>query len=161
MTPRWVSTAPPQALAALERALARWVGTPYRVGQQCAGAGVDCVRFVAAVLDDVMGRVTPIETLPQDAALHARASAIAAMHRIRRLYEPVALVEDGTLEPGDLLVTAPPGGGPGHALIAGPRRWELWESTLDGVHRTGLGALTAGRWSLRYVYRPGDKTGWR
>lgn len=162
----WKDLPHPAAKAALERALARWDGTPYRVGQQApavdgVGGGVDCVRFVCAVLDELLGRRTPITTLPQDAALHARESAIAAMHQIRKLYLPNEPVEDGTVEPGDLLITAPPGGGPGHALIAGPRRWELWHATGLCVHRTGLGGLRSAGWDLRYVFRPGTKAEWR
>lgn len=157
---RWVS-APASVLAALERAIGRWQGTPYRVGQQTPGMGVDCVRFVCGVLDDVTGRQTPIETLPQDAAMHARTSAILAMKRIKQLYQPNAEVHDGTIESGDLLITALPGGGPGHVLIAGAKPWHLWESTATGVRRTGLGGLTTGAaQQLHYVYRITNKGTW-
>lgn len=148
----------PHAEAALERALAPWLGTPYRVGQQAPGVGVDCVRFVCAVLDSVTKKRTPIHTLPQDAALHARTSAILAMKKIKRLYEPNEEATDGAIESGDLLITAHPGGGPGHVLIAGAKPWHLWESTMDGVHRTGLGGLAPMR--LDYVYRPKHKERW-
>lgn len=158
MTPRWIDRLTPEARVALERPLLAWERTPYRSGQQARGAGVDCVRFVCAILDELFGKTTPIETLPQDAALHARATAILVMKKIRQLYQPAERVTDGTLEPGDVLVTSRPGGGPGHALIAGPRRWELWESTLDGVHRTGLGGLAD--WQLEHVFRPSDKASW-
>jgi len=147
--------------AALERAIGKWQGTPYRVGQQSPGVGVDCVRFVCAVLDDVTGRTTPIETLPQDASMHARTSAILTMKKIKQLYMPNAEVADGTIEAGDLLITAPEGGGPGHVLIAGPKPWHLWESTATGVRRTGLGGLTTGAAQrLQYVYRITNKDTW-
>jgi cell wall-associated NlpC family hydrolase len=160
--PRWVDTLTTEARAALDAALRSWDGTPYLPGQQAKGpkGGVDCVRFVAAVLDELYGKVTPIETLPQDAALHARATAVLAMKRIITLYRPNERVADDTIEPGDVLVTSQPGGGPGHALIAGPRRWTLWESTLDGVHFTGWGGIVAAGYRLEAVYRPQLKASW-
>jgi hypothetical protein len=111
--PRW-RCLPPQILAQQQRLgaiLLRWEGTPYRPGQQKEKAGVDCVRFVAAVLDELRGTSTPIETLPPDAAMHTREGAIASMLNIKRAFMPCELVGDNSLEPGDVLVTGPPGGG--------------------------------------------------
>jgi cell wall-associated NlpC family hydrolase len=151
----------PEPTAALARALARWDGTPYVPGAQARGAGVDCVRFVAAVLDELRRRVTPIETLPNDAALHAPGPARAAMLRLRRAYGPSALVHDDSLEPGDVVVTGVEGGGPGHALIAGDRPNVLWESPGQGVRRVGLSALRRAGVVVFAVYRPTDKPSWR
>jgi cell wall-associated NlpC family hydrolase len=160
--PRWIDRLTPQASAALEAALCAWEGTPYLAGQQARGpkGGVDCVRFVCGVLDELQNKRTPVHTLPQDAALHARATAVLAMKKIITLYRPNDRVTDGTLEPGDILVTSREGGGPGHALIAGARRWTLWESTLDGVHYTGWAGITASGHRLEAVYRPADKARW-
>jgi cell wall-associated NlpC family hydrolase len=152
----------PLTLPALERVLLSWEGTPYMVGQQAKGAGVDCVRFVAGVLDELRGRATPVATLPNDAALHNRAGAVAAMRRILELQRPWVPVEDGTVEPGDVLVWAPRGGGPGHATIAGGERFVLWESSVSGVRRTAIGAmLVHGAWAFSGAFRPTDKTSWR
>jgi cell wall-associated NlpC family hydrolase len=158
--PTWRDPLTPAARAALEAALHGWLGTPYLAGQQGKGQGVDCVRFVAAVLDELYGRATPIKTLPQDAALHARATAVLAMKKFLTLYQPNERVTDGTIEPGDVLVTSREGGGPGHAMIAGPRRWTLWESTLDGVHYTGWAGITAAGHRLEAIYRPSLKASW-
>lgn len=149
-----------EARAALAAALLPWEGTPYLVGQQTRGAGVDCVRFVCGVLDELYGKKTPIETLPQDAALHVPGRATVAMGRIWKLYQPNIEVLDGTIEPGDILITGRLGAGPGHAMIAGPRRWILWESTNDGVHYTGLGGIAASGHVLSHVFRPLNKRKW-
>ncbi|MCZ2418680.1 MAG: hypothetical protein LC123_02395 [Burkholderiales bacterium] len=161
--PEWRALPYPEAVAALDRAIEKWRGTPYRVGQQAPGKGVDCVRFVCGVLDDVTGRRTPIRTLPNDASMHARDSAVATMHHIRKLYLPNDVVTDGTIEPGDLIVTAPIGksGGPGHAIIAGTKPWHLWESTLEGVRRIGLSGVTTEHYRIAAVYRIANKDTWR
>jgi cell wall-associated NlpC family hydrolase len=126
--------------ARLDTALRAWEGTPYMAGQQKESAGVDCVRFVAAVMDDLLRRPrTPIATLPADAALHDRDGAIAAMKRLRLAFMPNRFLEDGELlEPGDIVVTGPSAGGPGHAMIVGARRSTLWHATRLGVQWTGL-----------------------
>lgn len=137
--------------------LEKWRGTPYMAGQQCLGAGVDCVRFVAAVLDELYHRApVPIATLPPDAALHSREGAIAGMKRIRELYMPNDAIEDGSIEPGDVLVTGPRNGGPGHAMIVGPRPSELWHAAGDAVHMSGLGF--AGETKVFRVYRMRDRS---
>lgn len=136
-------TGPPFTLARLfearlEQVLRSWEGTPYMAGQQLRGVGVDCVRFVAAVLDELLGRApTPIETLPPDASLHNRVGAICGMRAIRKRFMPNAPVQDGPLEPGDIVVTGPVSGGPGHAMIVGSSR-VLWHSSARSVHWTGL-----------------------
>lgn len=126
--------------ARLEAALVSWEGTPYMRGQQLRGVGVDCVRFVAAVMDEVLGRPrTPIETLPDDAALHDRVGAICGMKRLRKLFwpnKPIPL--DAPLEPGDIVVTGPENGGPGHGMIVGARPNTIWHSSGTSVHWTGL-----------------------
>lgn len=157
--------------ARLEAILRSWEGTPYLPGQQKERVGVDCVRFVCAVLDDVRGTPrTPIETLPQDAAMHNRTSAILAMKKINALYRPNVQafsrldtpLEEVVVEPGDVVVCAPEGGGPGHVMLAGARPYELWESSGTGVRRVGLGGLLLdrGQWRLHYVYRITNKQEW-
>lgn len=119
--------------------LAGWKGTPYRSGQQCKGYGVDCVRFVCAVLDELEGKSRGFKTLPPDAALHAPEVARLVMRRIMRTFWPWDSVLDGTAEPGDVLVAGPRHGGPGHAIIVGPTRNTLWEATYPRVRQTGWG----------------------
>ncbi len=149
--------------ARLQRILESWEGTPYFPGQQMKGAGVDCVRFVCAVLDELYGyKRVEIPDLPGDIAMHARDTAIAAMRYVMKLYEPNVPVLDGILEPGDILVVAPPNGGPGHAMIVGAQQNELWHSTDRRVQMTGIGFLqekTHG-WKLYGAYRALDRERW-
>lgn len=151
------------AQARLERILDSWEGTAYVPGQQMKGAGVDCVRFVCAVLDELYGfKRVPLPELPADLALHQRNTAIAAMRYIIGLYEPNVSVEDGRLEPGDILVVAQKGGGPGHAMIVGARKNELWHSNSRRVQMTGIGFLgeEGHGYKLYGVYRLLDRERW-
>lgn len=151
------------AQARLQRILEAWEGTPYVPGQQMKGAGVDCVRFVCAVLDELYGfSRSKIEDLPGDIALHSRGTAVAAMKLIMSIYEPNMSIDDGSLEPGDILVVAPPAGGPGHAMIVGGRENELWHSTQHRVQMTGIGFITAAYhgWRLFGAYRACDRERW-
>lgn len=144
----------------LEGILDSWYETPYMMGAQVKGVGVDCVRFVCAVLDELYGfKRSPVPELPQDIAMHRRDTAIAAMKFILRLYEPNVPVEDGILEPGDVLAVAPPGGGPGHAMIVGARENEVWHSTGRRVQRTGI-ALPLNGWTVHGAYRATDRERW-
>lgn len=129
------------AQARLAQVLASWDGTPYFAGQRCKGVGVDCIRFVVAVLDELAGTRTVVRVLPGDVAHHAPALAFEALSRQLGLM-PCSPVLDGVLEPGDVVATGPLDGGPGHALIVGPERLQAWHAADgQGVCRTGLGVL--------------------
>lgn len=128
----------PAWAARVEEVCERWEGTPYREGNQRCGAGVDCVRFVAAVADELRGTSTPLPVLPADRAFHDPQGARAAMRTMIRALG-ARKVSNGLLRPGDGLVTAPPGGGPGHAMIAGGRRYLYHAVRGSSVVRTGLG----------------------
>ena len=132
---------PALATARLEEILLSWRGTPYREGQQCKGYGADCVRFVCAVLDELDGDYRKFKTLPSDASLHSPESARASMKQIMKIFMPHLPVKDNTAEPGDILITGPKRGGPGHAMIVGFRRNTLWEATSPRIHQVG--------WSLK------------
>jgi hypothetical protein len=129
------------AQARLAEVLASWDGTPYMLGQRCKGVGVDCIRFVVAVIDELAGTTTRVRVLPGDVAHHAPAVAFDALARVLELV-PSAPVLEGPLEPGDVVVTGPLKGGPGHALIVGVDGLSGWHATQpQGVCRTGLGVL--------------------
>jgi len=137
-----------------------WEGTPYREGDQVQGVGVDCVRFVCAVLDEMYGfrRELP-RNLPADRALHDPEGAKAAMRQLLRLYPSTEIAPDQAVEPGDILVMAPSGGGPGHAMIAGPDPNELWHvEPSAGVCYTGHGLMDM---TLHAIYRPHGKESWQ
>ena len=126
----WEPHPDPEASAALARVLASWDRTPYMAGQQCKKAGVDCVRFVCGCLDELAGIVTPIHTIPPDTCFHDPETAHAAADKIRSLYLPVQDVdfEREKVRPGDVLITGPVKGGPGHAMIVGPEPNTVWHS---------------------------------
>jgi hypothetical protein len=139
----------------LGQILDSWKGTPYCAGARVKGkqGGVDCVRFVCAVLDEFLERPqSPLESLPPDSAMHNREGAIGVVKRIVRLYEPVQVIEDRTVRPGDVGVVGHPMGGPGHAMIAGVVRNTLWQSSAGCVHFTGLGLVPVQQKVFR-VYR--------
>lgn len=137
--------------------LASWEGTPYAPGMQQKGMGTDCVRFVCGVLDELVGvwPYRPLETLPHDAAVNNRKGAINAMRTIRKLYD-FERVRDGIVEPGDVIVTGPPRGGPGHAMIVGHQRNTVWHAAAGKVHWTGLG-FVMGCMTVFAVYRLKDR----
>jgi hypothetical protein len=137
----WRTLESGQALARLAAVLAPWEGTPYAPGQQCRGVGVDCVRFVIAVLDELTGKQTAIRTLPPDSSVHNPAAARERMELISQAYAPYLEVTDGVVEPGDILVTGPLHGGPGHVMIVGNQRNVLWHATAPRVQKTGFRAF--------------------
>lgn len=147
------------AMEAVSRAVRRWARTPYMAGQATPQAGVDCVRFVCCVLDDLEGQKVEIERLPQDMALHDRESAIAALRTIMRLYPTFEQVDDGYAEPGDVVIVGHVAGGPGHALIVGPRRNTMWHAAPSGVDTVGW-ALEADWQALKTVFRCTNKARW-
>lgn len=140
----------------LARVLASWEGTPYAAGQGHRGVGGDCVRATVAILSEWMRwPLVPLDTLPPDASLHSRQGAMRGLHRIRRALPPhVRLRGDAKrrAQPGDVLVTGPLLGGPGHAIIVGPRENTLWQATHAGFLMSGW-ALPASHVRLFAVLR--------
>lgn len=146
----------------IREVLESWRGTRYCPGQQQKGVAVDCVRFATGVVDELYGgERAPIETLPPDAALHSKRSAVAAMRRIRRLYEPLTRVVHGQLQPMDLVVTGERSGGPGHLLMVGWRPRTMWETGRQAVQQIGweIGRSEGSRPVFR-VYRLGFRFLW-
>lgn len=163
---RWQHVSNPNG-AAIEQRIAAvldaWRDTPYRIGNQVRGEGVDCVRYVTGVLDDLVGyRRVPLASLPDDACLHSREGAFAAMREILRIYHELAPVEGDDIEPADILVVGPRGGGPGHAMIVGSQPNTIWHAGVERVHATGMTApgeyefFGVYRWSSRGDWLPGD-----
>lgn len=146
-------------LKRLERVLLSWEETPYAPGQQRKGSGVDCIRFGCAVLDEMYRR--PLTDLPPraaDASMHDRDGAFAVMRQIMRRYPDHITVEDGFVEPGDVLVVGPRDGGPGHMMIVGHQPGTCWQASADRVHFTGLSLPTGA--TLFRVFRFVDRETW-
>lgn len=147
------------AMEAVQKAIGVWRGTRYMAGQSTPGAGVDCVRFICGVFDALEDVSTPVERLPQDTALHAPATAWAALRAIISRYENAEQVDDGFAEPGDAIIVGHERGGPGHCLIVGSRRNTLWHATPRGVDVSGWG-LDSEWQTLKAVYRFRSKARW-
>ena len=145
----------------LLKILQGWKGTPYKEGSQVPKMGVDCVRFCCGVVDALFGFPrTTLNLLPADVALHDKLTALKAMRTLRRLYSPLLRVptEPGIVEPGDLLVTGPTGGGPGHIIIVGPEKNTTWQATSQSVEKTGL--TVPYRMDLFRIFRFEDRHKW-
>lgn len=147
--------------ARLALVISNWEGTPYMSGQQQRGTAADCIGFVFGVVDEMYGRKSPDRTvLPPDTAMHSREQALATIRALRRLYAPNEPVTDGTIEPGDIIVTGHRQGGPGHVMIAGSKRNTLWHCVNEiGVCQTGIG-FADGYERIFGVYRFNDRERW-
>ena len=134
----------------------KWKDTPYIEGQQRAGSGVDCFRFVCAVLDGMEHTKRTVEHIPADRSIHDRRGAFRGFKRVLERFKPFEVVKDKVLEAGDVLISGPKGGGPGHALIAGSKPLTLWHVPGVGlrVRRIGM-ALSQGQ--LFRIYRTSNK----
>ena len=141
----------------LRRILKEWEGTPHMDGQQAKGVGVDCVRFAAAVLDELGGTTTSIEHLPRDLAFHQREKAVAGMRLFIDNFNGQKVEEP--YQPGDVFVTGPVTGGPGHAIILGPDGG-LWQSASKKVIRSGLEALSLPLYKHKATFRVRDRERW-
>ena len=153
------------ALDALDRALYAWHGTPYESGQSFIQRGADCTGAVFGVIDTIDGRKRQEPAgFPHDGSLHDRAGAICAVREIVRRYSPCHKIEAAEdrmfyVEPGDIVVTGMPGGGPGHVEIVGARPNELWHAQpAPGFHQGGWSFLE--QQILYAIYRIDDKDRW-
>ena len=152
----WEPSEDPAKQELLSEVLKSWDGTTYRAGQQCKGGGVDCVRFVCAVLDEVTGSKNEIKKLPPDACFHQPETAQAAAQVIRDLYQPNQSIDTAfeSVQPGDVLIAGPKLAGPGHAMIVGCESGVLWHSTHPHVHRVGMSAIFLMGFRIFDCYRP-------
>lgn len=145
----------------VERICSQWKGTPYKLNMCHPGVGVDCVHFVAAVLDLLYGvrHSKNLKSLPPDACVHNRAGVMKAGRALFKAYPAMEKVTDMSLEAGDLVVLGPLSDTPtaGHLLIAG-QRGKLWQAVANGVCFTGYGHQSTEM--LVSVYRASDKDKW-
>ena len=155
-----------QALARLEGVLASWEGSSYESGASVRGVAADCIGSIFGILDDLdaqgRGRTSP---LPHDAAMHNRAAAMSTMRELITRYRPnvsLPISSDGFfhVQPGDIVATGYPNGGPGHVEMVGTRKNTLWHALPEsGFHQTGFGLLEGAQLIWR-VYRVGDRWRW-
>lgn len=88
---------------------------------------------------------------------------MAAMRMIANNFKPYSRVEkSGIIEPGDVIVVGPNGGGPGHGMIVGPRKNTIWHSDTNvGVQFTGISFLWLTRQRIFRIYRYHRKDLWQ
>ena len=127
------------SLAVLDQVLHSWEGTPYMQNQAVRGVGVDCIRFIASVLDELTGQLGEYKTLPADTSLHSPESAYEVLQIFRDVYSPNRSIRDGCTQPGDVVVIGADNGAPGHGMIVGTEKNTMWHVTRGpGVHKTGF-----------------------
>lgn len=153
------------AIIALDDTLRAWEHTPYESGQRFIQRGADCIGAIFGVIDDMDGRSRAQKPgMPHDASMHSRSTAIIAVRELVRRYSPCEKVLPDSenvfhVEPGDIVVTGMPGGGPGHVEIVGSRRNELWHALpSSGFHQGGWSFLE--QQLLFAVFRIQDKHRW-
>lgn len=122
----WKHLGLPLACERMSQFAAAWEGTPYMAGSRVRGAGVDCAQLIPAFLDFMYSNPskTPLPRLAPDTGVHNPVAAKETVKAIRRAY-PSHPVKDGSIEPGDIILTRSTHDftGPenaGHAMIAMP-----------------------------------------
>ena len=142
----------------LEQMLMLWKGTPYLSGQGRRGRGVDCVHFIVAIYDMLLGTDHTFTKLPQDASFHNKAQAEASLRMFFRMY-PCSPVKGDTVQPGDIVICGPVGknGGPGHGMIVGSD--SLWHVDSRSVCKAGLAVMQKGAFAFKQIRRLKDRVG--
>lgn len=131
----------PDEYARFKFLLDQWARTPYKLYSQRRGVkgGVDCVRFITGVADSLLGIRTQVPKVISDVSLHSRITANHSMRWMMREYDMRRVDAAEALQPMDVIVAGPPGGGPGHGILCGPDRFLYHVTCSQGVVRTGLG----------------------
>lgn len=144
----------------LLRILTEWEDTRYDLKFSDKGAGIYCTAFVVRVLDELYGRPrTPLPSIPDDIGFHSKHGAYAGFKWFMRQYPTRRRLRDNKVQPGDIVIVGPNGGGPGHAMIVGPRENTLWHATgTRGVHYTGMGLPAS--YQFFAAYRFEDRERW-
>ena len=145
----------------LFKILYSWKGTPYMRGQQVKKVGVDCVRFVCGVLDELYNRpFEAIKDLPADSCMENPEGAVKVMLNILRRYDHVKIdLDEGVfVEPGDIVLVGT-FRGPGHAMIVGPNQNQLWHCNGKQVVTSPPVFTGKGMDNLFAVFRP-SKDNW-
>lgn len=151
-------TAP--AINALTAAIHPWIGTPYRDGHNAIGVGIDCVRFVVAILDQLY-RITaaPIPVLPPDTSLHDPRAVARIIAILKRRYPVLQVAAPGPrdFQPGDIAIVRYHAGAPGHVGIIGADTRLIFHAINDvGVSQTSVETTE----SIIRAYRPQETHRW-
>lgn len=160
---KWEPLHDPATQLRLGAILQAWRGTPYMLGQSKQGSGVDCLRFVGAVLDELAGTSTRFETLADDVCVHQPGLAHLVMGDMIDAFHMSQITGD-VLQPGDVVAVGPVDGGPGHAMIVGALPYSLYEARRPGgVIQSSVGILRVMHFHRTKVfgyYRVDDRNRW-
>lgn len=159
----WLPLHDPDVIKRMEQFRNKWTGTTYMAGNRVRGVGCDCAQLIPAFLDFMYrtGSRLPIPRLAPDTGLHNARAALNTVRAVRRGF-PSFVVRDGTIEPGDIVLTRASHdwegpSNPGHAMIAYHRPG----TALHAMPESGvcLTTLTVTRGIVR-VYRLKGKQSW-
>ena len=146
-------------LDALGAAVKEWRGTPYAAGccSPGPGGGVDCVRFVDAVLQQLHQTVLPpLPRFAQDAAFHNPRTVADMIGILEARYPRYRRRRWTGVLPSDIVLVAYERW-ENHIGIAGVNPLQIWHATSVGVACTSLDAIkSTGR--VQRVYGSED---WR
>lgn len=151
----------PERVQALEASVASWIDTPFAAYSCVKGAGVDCVRFAAAVMAEcgVMREIVfPAYTI--DGGLHRDRSQVLEWLNGRPEFAVMPGAKLADCLPGDILVFASSRGAVEHhvGVYLGGRSAEFANAMIK--YGVKVRTLRDGTWSrlLRVVYRPVEVT---
>lgn len=143
----------------LETSLRSWEGTKYRDGLCKKGIGVDCVRFVDAVLQEIHGiSLPPLPVFPRQASLHSHTAVtrigllMQQRFNTRKVRYPSSLDQ---VSPGTILAAKPRRTArrwAGHVLIVGPYKKSIWHC-VEGIGVRSIGGF-AHRWEIVRAWIP-------
>lgn len=138
-----------------------WEGTPWRHNRCVKKAGVDCLHFAAAVLDELYGEEhsKDLQSLPIDACIHNKLGVMAAARALFEKYPEIVRVNDGYVESGDLVILGRDVeiDSTQHLMVAGGRGC-IWHADPPKVYATGL--VAPEHLKLVCVYRATNKEIW-
>ena len=149
----------------LRKVLSEWNNTPYGLGQQVKGVGVDCIRFVTGVMDDMFRRpYIKFPLISQDCCLTNPSKSKEIYDLLLRHYPCIDVEQnlDGSydVEPGDLVCCGPLLGTMGHGMVVGAERGTMYHATTFCVVKAGCSFMEYGVYSFKQVLRPVGKDVW-
>lgn len=129
-----------------------WEGTPWRSNACSKGHGVDCVRFVMAVLDEYFGVTDPAPRCHDPhLSLHDTSAVIKIAYELAHRYPGNFLDESMKPETFDvIIVRRQKNAGPGHIAIVGYPKETAWHAT----NKAGVSMTSVSLPHLWKIWRP-------